>query len=378
MDYLNLEIEESKLMLNTYFDNIYVLYIDDKELTTIKSKLEKKNIIVQYFKGFNGHLEKDIYEAYVQQFNLLFPGEKSLNCGSFGHTMSFLNILNDAKVNNYNKILILEPDIYFCKDFDILCDRYLGSKYLRDSKLIYFGASQNKFYTNKTWDYIDNEYTKELEDGYYYSHYTLGTFAISIDHSVYGECIELFKEKKVPTDVSLLKLHSAYPKDCFVIYPNIICCDVTTSKTSNKKNQIETIRDLRWTLDYEFDDTLQFQTEIGSWYCLVLDISSWFNDYTINIVGVDEKQCIPPVTIMTKREFTMDRHNIAYSPDKLNICFLSTSSIIRVKLNNLFISDSMIMKMTQSVVKKRIGLPVLRKYRKSDFSNYYIKNLYSS
>ena len=104
--------------LNTYFDNIYLLYIDDNELNNIKPKLEKKGIIVEYFKGFNGHLEKEKYDLYLNNFNNNPVYEmKPLNCGSFGHIMSFINILKDARENNYVKILILEPDIYFCEQF---------------------------------------------------------------------------------------------------------------------------------------------------------------------------------------------------------------------------------------------------------------------
>ena len=238
--------------LNEYYDNIYILYINDKELNRIKSKLELLGIMAEYFEGVNGYTDTINYSNYLHNYKN--KELKPLNCGSYGHTMSFSKIISDAKNKRFTKRLVLEPDIYFCEDFDTLCSYYLQKDYVRNAKLVYFGASQNKFYTEETWNFIDKHYDMQMFDGYYYAHYTLGTFAISIDHSIYDECLQILELKEVPTDVALLKIHSIYPKKCIVIYPNIICCDVSDSKTSNKKNQIDSIKKLRWDRDYQFID----------------------------------------------------------------------------------------------------------------------------
>ena len=99
--------------LNKHFDNIYLLYISQKEINKVKHKLYKHNIKVQYFKGVNG--KKELYDKYKN-----FHNKKRISSiGAFGHLHSFINILKDAINNNYNKILILEADIYFCRKTDL-------------------------------------------------------------------------------------------------------------------------------------------------------------------------------------------------------------------------------------------------------------------
>lgn len=356
-------------ILNQYFDKIYVLYINDAELIRIKEKLNKMNIHADLFKGVNGYLEKDIYNEYKNKNN----DSNILNCGSFGHISSFINIINDAIQNSYKKILILEPDIYFCTEFNERCTNYF--KNIHDFKLLYFGASQNMIYKESTWQYIDNNYHSELANGFYYAYNTLGTFAIGIDQSIFTDLVQLLEPKKNPTDVYILELQKKYVSSCFVLYPNIICCDVSQSKTTFKKNQIEAINGLRWTLRYDFSDLYIFKTEVAEWYEFELVINSAYDNYKISIMDDNNNTVMPDITKKVYSHHLFDKYNKDKS-ERIFIYVKTNSSTTKLLINYLFLDNYSIKKLNKSIVITKIPLDVLRKYKHLDIGKYYYTNLY--
>lgn len=357
-------------ILNKYFDNIYVLHIDNEEVQKITPKLNKRSIKVQFFEGVNGHKNLDRYVAYAKTFdtkyeNLIKNNQyiRKLNQGSFGHIMSFINILKDAKQKNYKKILILEPDIYFCDNFDNRCKKYLDMEY----DLLYFGASQNLFYREETWDYIDRHFQKELKNGYYNAYNTLGTFALAINSTVFNDCIDALIKMEAPTDVSLISIQHKNNKKSIVCYPNIICCDVTHSKTSLKKNQVETMKSLRWNIKYEFEDEFSYKTEINSWYEITLEINSYLPNFTLNILDVNKNKIYPDISADSNRNSFNEKKTVIY--------FLSKTNVSIIKLNNIFPENTSIKKIDKQYVKFKMPFELLRKNRISEISKYYITNL---
>ena len=270
------------MILNNYYDNIYIPYISNKELANIKWKIDEINLKVQYFKGFNGSLFKD-YDKFLanqKQKKNIDPSTILLTKGQYGHITTFINIFKDAIKNNYKKILILEPDIYFAVQIEDIYKKYIDLDY----KMLYLGASQNQYYTEKTWN---NVY---LISNYYYNAYkTLGTFAVAFDHTIFQETINLLSHYKVPTDVALFELQKKY-NNVFVCYPNIICCNVINSTTNGQRNNkiIQTIRmhDCKWILDYDTREKIIIvpnnKLNINSMK-LNLYVNSKLNNYNIDV-----------------------------------------------------------------------------------------------
>jgi GR25 family glycosyltransferase involved in LPS biosynthesis len=321
-------------ILNKYFDHIYVLYIDQDELDRIQAKLI--GVKVEYYMGVDGRKELDRYNKYVQNAKNR-EDEKILNPGSYGHILSFTNILRDARKHKYQNILILEPDIYFCRDFTNKLDDLMNS--IKHYKLLYLGASQYKYYNEHTWNNIKEK------DNYYLAYKTLGTFSIAIDSSMYDIIIKNLLEIKAPTDVCLVNIQEEYPNDCLVSYPNIICCDITKSKTGVTRNQLEFNKLLRWDLiKYDFTDIHTYQTEYKSWYEINLTVNSYYDDYKLLLLDKSDNILYPELNISN----TNDTNNIS-------ILFFSNNNHAILRSTSIFISKSMIKKVNSQYIKLKIS-----------------------
>jgi len=244
-------------ILNTYIDNIYVLYISPFELPRIKRILDKKNIQAEFFLGTNGISE--LYDQF-QDYTIKrkYDREHIKTNGAFGHIHSFIQIITDAIKNNYKKILILEPDVYFSKQFDKLIEEYLKMDY----KLLYLGASQHN------WKNII------ISNKMYKANNTCGTFGIVIDNSIFDEYLELLKQLKCPSDICLFKIQEKY-NNCFVTYPNLLCCDVTKSSTSGKRHQLAMAEKFKWFNNmYVYENDYQFKVDRNKNYKICFYVNS--------------------------------------------------------------------------------------------------------
>jgi len=233
----------------------------ENELVNITHKLNHYGIKFEPFKGTIG-INNELHKKY------------KLTPGSFGHVCSFISILQDAIKNNYETILVLEPDIYFCTNFD----KYFAP--IKDFKLYYLGGSQYKFYKEETWPQIN------ILDNYYHPYKTLGTFALGMHKSIYQEIIDNLLKYEEPTDVALIKLQDKYNKECYVAYPNVICCDTVNSTTSKRPiiiSQLATMKNYRWTRQYDIFNVYNINTS-GS-KILEIDINGQIGEYKIVING---------------------------------------------------------------------------------------------
>lgn len=215
-------------IINTLFDKVYCLYINKRELVNAQHKLNRKHINVTYFKGINGKkVLQDKYKKFSSNIHSI---------GAFGHIHSFIAIISDAIKNNYNNILIFESDIYFDENFD--------NKFTKipEYKILYLGCSQHN------WNDI------MIYDNYYYANKTCGTFAVALNKTILNEYLCLLGEFKYPSDTCLFQLQEKYYGQCFVIYPNIVICNVTDSSTNRSRSQYDMIEKFKWSGIYDYWD----------------------------------------------------------------------------------------------------------------------------
>lgn len=366
-------------ILNKYFDNIFVLYINKDEYNRIKHKIDKMNINVQYFKGINGLIDKN-YCTYKENKGI---NNVYLTPGTYGHICSFINILQESIKLNYKKILILEPDIYFSKNFDKECIPYLNFDY----KILYFGATQYKFYKEETWSYIDKNL---MRNHYYYSYKTLGTFAVALDNSIFNEYLNLLKEYNKSSDVCLTILQEKYQKECIVCYPNLICCDIINSSTSPrifKINQVNMMKKYRWTKEYDIFDIYNLNTKNGKWYELTLDINSYFNNkYYIQILDDSNKLIFPIIRQLNLLQLLLKEKPNEKSKEKskeklkeeinIKIYFIAKSDSTYIYLNHIFIDTYKIREINPEIIKDLIDYTII-KNNNFALGNYYLSNLYN-
>lgn len=283
----------NKHILNKYFDNIYVLYISEFESDRMKYKLINKKIDVQYYMGVDGQKElKNEFSEYNNFHDEIQSRHFIKTPGAFGHLHSFIKIINDAIQKKYKKILILEPDIYFDKNFDHIVEKYL----VKDYKLLYLGASQHD------WKFIDNNYGTLMKQGYYHPNNTCGTFAIAIDSSIFKECLDIFKEKKNPTDVSLYELQLKYKNQSYVAFPNLITCDISKSNTTNRRrSQQDMIKKFRWPNTYINFERFSYKVIPNSIYKIVIEINYYDPKKRGWFVFKDDRNDITPIIQLSNK-----------------------------------------------------------------------------
>lgn len=113
--------------LDTFVDKTYVLHLDFRNDREIHFKNELKKININNYKVISGYspMSKDIPYEYLyclknKNINILH----GYNCVLFGH----LDIIKDAKLNGYKKILILEDDVFFKENFNEVLEKIIESQ----------------------------------------------------------------------------------------------------------------------------------------------------------------------------------------------------------------------------------------------------------
>ena len=226
-------------IFNNTFDYIYGLYIDKNEFELLQKIKKSYNMAINPFEGVDGNnLLKLEYEEYKNQPLKteweINKGIKRLSIGAMGHLHSFIKIVKDARKNNYKRILILEADIFPHKN---LFDEFIKVVDVMEKyKILYLGAGMwNKDVVFKTGYYIPNQ--------------TTGTFAISFDKSIYDELIGLWEEMINPTDVCLWELTTKYKNECYVLSPNLIIADLSSSNIQNVSDRTELYKKFNWDIN---------------------------------------------------------------------------------------------------------------------------------
>lgn len=106
-------------MTNTLFDHVYMINLDDQveRYESAKAECEKHNIVFERISAIKG------------SDSLPFNGVPSegWNTNAAGLCMTTINIIEDAKAKGYKKILILEDDVRFLSNYDMLISNLKGA-----------------------------------------------------------------------------------------------------------------------------------------------------------------------------------------------------------------------------------------------------------
>jgi GR25 family glycosyltransferase involved in LPS biosynthesis len=223
-------------------ENVFVLCQNDEEKLIFESSYKKANMSFNYTIIYSDYkLNYDIGTKKVNndfiRNNFYENRYKKLNNAQYSHYYSFIKIFNIAIKNNYNKICILEYDVYFHKNFNDKIKSY--SNIIKNSDIIYLGCSQHQWYDLFTGDKIE---IKQL--GLYKPSHSLGTFGIILSIDVIKDFLQY--EIKYPTDVMISIL--SYKYKSFVLYPNIVICNIYKSSILNDRD-IKTIIKFKWNLN---------------------------------------------------------------------------------------------------------------------------------
>ena len=236
--------------INYYFSKIYILNLkrQDKKRETIIRIMEKHNINnYTFFEAIDGYTEPYItdWEKYnIEPFDNI---EKQLNrkkigsAGVWGNLISVRDILITAKKNNENRILFFEDDIILHNDFNKEFTeniRQVPSDWL----IILLGAGVNQ---------LDSSSNKINKNIYKCGKNSCGGFAICINSKIYDELINECNKFNAPFDSGPLNyIINKYYNYCYLMYPNIVICNVEESTLRNDKRNMKTFSNaVGWNLN---------------------------------------------------------------------------------------------------------------------------------
>lgn len=231
----------SSININEYFSKIYCLNLDRRfkdRWLNVKFRSEKAGLNISRFSAIDGY-SKNIASEYEKISKIKNKYDKKLgrkaiqSPGALGCLLSVVEMIKDAKKNKYKRILLLDDDVYFHKNFEKI---FNNVKNIKEWKLLYLGASQHY------WSKIEN-----FDKNFYYAKNTSGTFAIGIDQSIYQEIIDIAKTKLLPIDSYLERfIQTKYPKSCYVFRENIIIPDVSDSDIRDPGDYKKKIKSMKW------------------------------------------------------------------------------------------------------------------------------------
>ena len=261
--------EESLSCVNTLFDHVFVLNLGrrlDRRIEMLQ-KLNKYNIRAEFFEAVDGYSAGNLEEfrEYYQQpigAEGTHPLERSLkkkmigSPGAWGYLKTFEKLIRQAQGSRYNRILCLDDDLIFREDFEQGLRKALAF-IPQDWKLLYLGATQHEWNVPYSLDYP--EHLREGDFGnhpFYHPVRTDGSFAVGIDSSVYQDILDEIGRMNCAFDSGALRgIQQKYPKESYVVTPNMIIADVSQSDIGIERSQEAMARKLHWDLsayDYPF------------------------------------------------------------------------------------------------------------------------------
>ena len=191
------------------FDKVYCINLKHREdrKKNIISECDKYDLgDITFFEAING-------STISQRFNI--------SNGCVGLIMSNIEIINDAKKNDYETILILEDDCYFTDEI-LMINEYLNVL-PDDWDMFYLGGNHNVGWKGIKPPEPINEKIVKL-------HHTFTTHFIAIKKHMYDVILNELKNFNQPIDVIYTTLQKQY---------NVYCTSVNIAKQINGYSDIE-------------------------------------------------------------------------------------------------------------------------------------------
>jgi len=200
------------------FDKVYCINLDRRpdRLENFKKEVEKYDL---------GEFER--FSAYDgKQLNL--TNEHNLKPGEIGVIKSNLDIIKNAKRNNYKTILIIEDDCVFNDEIVNFKDYF--NQLPNDWDMLYMGGNHNT--------HMGINPPQQVNDKVVKLHSTYSAHFIGIKSSVFDHIEVLLERGQQPLDVEYVKLQKIF--NCYSFTPAL------TSQLVNFSDIQESTTDYNW------------------------------------------------------------------------------------------------------------------------------------
>lgn len=208
--------------------HIYVLNLDrrSERWYRVNKLLSGKNIVAERWSAIDG-ATIEFLSTYHQYKKQMVTKPQELACA-----LSHIEIIKDAQVKGYDRIVIFEDDIYLHKNFSL--------NNLPDADIVYLGGTQFKWFGDE-------------QPPYYKSRETLGTFGMVIKSTMFQTIIDTWEVTPWPIDKMYSEHIQAQPNKytCYTMFPNLVACDVRDSDIREPWNLEQHAKSVKWELsDY--------------------------------------------------------------------------------------------------------------------------------
>lgn len=216
--------------LNDHFDQIYCINIKEDEgrmktfheaskllgfkYKRIEAITPKSQVLQETFKKLTGNalsVKKNSREwAKIK-------GELD-SLGALGCSLSHIKTLQDAIVNNYKNILILEDDVVPSKNFKYILQNFNPPE---DYSFLYLGGNLDRRKQNLS---------KSPEKHFYNCCGIAGTYAWAVSRHRFKDCIDSISQFNTYCDRSLERLHKKFTRTTYVQKNQLFIPNIADSK----------------------------------------------------------------------------------------------------------------------------------------------------
>lgn len=201
----------SDSVLLEYFDKIYCVNLERRVDRWEKVKLE--------FDRFNLKPERYLAVDGINYDWSKVNVNPTLLKGELGLVETHINIIQDAKLNDYRRILIFEDDVIFSEEFRNV-ENYL-EKVPHDWDMLYLSGNHR-----------NGKPPKKINDKVLDLNHTLTTHCIAINQSIYDDILNLITVRDKQIDVYYSEIQKKF--NVYGFYPNIIFQDYGFSDIQDK------------------------------------------------------------------------------------------------------------------------------------------------
>lgn len=239
----------------TIHDKIFVINLEKRQdrYNFMLYKLKKVKINnFERINAINGYSENIIHD-YDRYKDRKYYGTIT-SPGAIGLLYTWKNLLKECLIKNYNRILILEDDIYFHKNYNKILENNVNlfNKY----NVVMLGGNQERWDTKQLEQIKNKNYYEFSKDKWCC---TYGTYAISLDklamQVIYNSIKDELKDDTPTIDVQINILIREGKLNGATMYPSAVIPETRDSNNMKERDMVEISKSRKWQLDdYDYID----------------------------------------------------------------------------------------------------------------------------
>jgi hypothetical protein len=237
-------------------DKIYVINLDKRRDKKILIELKLKSVNITNYEIYTAQDGQDpVYSSLFKICNNINQsdtiGQTSISSlGALGLVVTYTKLLERMYINQYQKVMILEDDICFHKDFINLASKvtYTLKKSNDHPDIVWLGCSHT-IPSSRQISQADHSglYNLDSLDIVY------GTYGLILTRSAIIKLLKVINKRSIlklsPIDNILNILQRSKIVSGAIAYPELMIPDVTDSDIINERNQIKYCMDRYISLD---------------------------------------------------------------------------------------------------------------------------------